>query len=93
MATSKQVRECADSDLFILTDAELKDLVPLFLQNRKVALEKLPEALRTWDFEAVQQIGEDFCEISLNLGFNYLDYLGRELMLSAEEQDTSRRRK
>ena len=66
-------------------DADLKDLVPSYLENRKVELLQLREALANHDFAAIQRVGHNYR--GSGYGFTRLNLLGRLLEKAAKARD------
>jgi HPt (histidine-containing phosphotransfer) domain-containing protein len=63
----------------VVIDADLKDLIPGFLDNRKADIGKLKDALEKKDFETIQRIAHDLKGIGAGYGFDKISDIGLEL--------------
>lgn len=73
----------------IVVDAELADLMPGYLSNRKEELEKLPALLRSGDFEQLKSIGHRLRGSGGGFGLDFLTELGRRMEESGAAGDRS----
>lgn len=68
----------------------LKELVPVFLENRRRDLDRMHEALRAGDLAAIGEVGLNIRRFSRVYGFEELTALGDEIRRAADEQSTLR---
>ena len=69
----------------VVIDADLKDLIPGFLENRRNDIGKLQSALDDKDFDALQRIAHDMKGIGAGYGFDKITDLGLEMENAAKE--------
>lgn len=68
-------------------DASLEELIPTFLQNRRVDVETLTQALAAGDFVAIQHIGHRLHGDGGGYGFAEIGELGATLETAAPRRD------
>ena len=66
---------------------ELKPIVPTFLQDQKQELDALREALHTWDFGTISELGEHMYELGNEYGFEFFAETGAAIRQSARYRD------
>jgi HPt (histidine-containing phosphotransfer) domain-containing protein len=69
--------------------AELADLVPEFLNNRKAQLQALRQALQARDFERLSDQANSMIGVGSPYGFPDVSALGKRLDRSARERDAA----
>lgn len=72
--------------LVVRVDADLEDLVPRFLENRRKDVTTLPAALDRGDYDAVRAIGHDMKGSGAAYGFDPITALGAGLEQAAKEE-------
>ena len=71
----------------VVVDAEILDLVPLFLENRREDLGKARSALAAADFGALGRLGHDWKGAGAGYGFDRVSELGAALGEAAKAED------
>ena len=74
--------------LRISIDADLRDLIPGFLQNRRQDVCKLREAAAVGDFETIRTLGHRMRGDGGGYGFQMISEIGHALERAAIEKDT-----
>src|SRR5258706_13778014 len=67
----------------VRVNAEIRDLVPAFLANRRKDLEAIKAALEQADFETIRLIGENMQGSGRGYGFERISVLGEQLQKKA----------
>lgn len=78
----------AESRIVIKVDADLEELIPGFLENRRAELKQMKEALDAWDFEKLRQLGHTLKGVGGGYGFQDLSEMGRRLEEAAKSRDS-----
>jgi HPt (histidine-containing phosphotransfer) domain-containing protein len=73
--------------IVVKVDPDLRDLVPLFLAQRKSDQGNLQRLLDTGDFEAVRRIGHAMVGAGASYGFEFLSKLGEQMETAARAAD------
>ncbi|MDD3581388.1 MAG: Hpt domain-containing protein [Desulfobacca sp.] len=73
--------------IVVRIDADLEDLIPGYLQNRRQDLEAILAALERQDFEAIRVLGHTMKGTGGGYGFDAISDIGRDLEAAAQEQD------
>lgn len=84
---SKQHREDIEDKYLIEVDADLKDLIPDFLDNKRTDLESIQDALERKDFDRLRKMGHKLKGSFHMYGFNYISNICHEIEEAAKEQD------
>ena len=71
----------------IKADPDLADLIPGFLEKRKLDLKLIDEGLRAGDFPAIQTVGHKMKGSGEGYGFLQITEIGRELETAAQQRD------
>jgi hypothetical protein len=74
-------------DLSALVPADITDLVPTFLQNRALELERLRDALAEEHFGLLQHYGERMYALGNPYGFRQITTFGRKIREACVLQD------
>lgn len=77
----------SDEKIIIQVDSDLEDLIPGFLENRKLDVEKLRAELETNDFINLQSIGHSIKGVGGGYGFDLMSELGAAIESAAKEQN------
>jgi len=81
-------------DKFIVTiDADLEELIPGFMENRRQDIEKLLSASANGDFECLRSIGHSLKGVGGGYGFMRITELGAAIETAAREKNTDIARK
>lgn len=78
-----------DNRIIVRVDADLEDLIPEFLENRKKDLQHLRELLEKKDWEGIRSIGHTMKGIGGGYGFDGITEIGAALEQVAREQNLS----
>jgi HPt (histidine-containing phosphotransfer) domain-containing protein len=73
--------------IVVKVDAELEDLVPGFLENRRGDVKKLTEALATGDFDTMRVLGHSMKGSGGGYGFDAITDYGRTIENAARAMD------
>ena len=73
--------------ILVRIEAEVADLVPRFLANMRLAIERGYRALDARDFEQLRIIGHDAKGTGGGYGFDAITTIGAELESSARDED------
>lgn len=79
--------ESADGKIIVLIDAGLEVLIPGFLENRRVDLRNMREALAAADYETIKMVGHGMKGTGGGYGFDEITSIGRVLEDAADRQD------
>jgi len=74
-------------DYVVYIDSDLEGLVPTFLANRKVDIEKMVAALEQWDFAALRDLGHQIKGSGGGYGFDMVSQYGRLIQETAEAEN------
>lgn len=74
----------------VRVDADIRNLVPHFLENRRKDLEFIRGAVDSGDFDAVRTLGHNLKGVARGYGFDDLTELGLQLQEAASASDRSR---
>ncbi|MDY0040527.1 MAG: Hpt domain-containing protein [Desulforhabdus sp.] len=73
---------------FVVTvDADLEDIVPIFLESRRKDVVELRRGLANGDYEAIRIIGHTLKGSGGGYGFQTISEIGRCLERAAKEED------
>ncbi len=73
--------------VLIQTDADLIDLIPVFVGNRKKDLDRLADLVKNQDYVEIQRLGHTLKGVCASYGFISLGQLGKTLEDQAKAQD------
>jgi len=68
----------------VTVDADLEDLVPVYLQTKQKDIEKMTEALGTADYETIRLLGHSMKGSGGGYGFDRISQIGREIEEAAK---------
>ena len=71
----------------VLVDPELQDLIPGFLQNRRLDVSRLQDATETDDFETIRTLGHRMRGAGGGYGFAMISELGYAIEAAAKDKD------
>jgi HPt (histidine-containing phosphotransfer) domain-containing protein len=71
----------------VVVDPELQDLIPGFLQNRRLDISKLQGASETDDFETILTLGHRMRGDGGGYGFAMISELGHAIETAAKDKD------
>ena len=81
------LQSISPSDLTVRPEADLEDLIPDFMNNRRADLAQIQEAMTNKDFTFIKRLGHTLKGISRPYGFVYLETLSKRLEQAGESQD------
>lgn len=70
----------------VVVDADLEDLIPMFMENRFKDVEEMKSCLLTHDIEKVQFIAHSLKGVGGGYGFDEITNIGRELEQLAKDK-------
>lgn len=71
----------------IRIDAEIADLIPDYLANRRADVERLRELAAVRDFEGIRRIGHQMKGSGSSYGLDEITLLGQQLQQAARGED------
>ncbi|GAB4012265.1 MAG: hypothetical protein Fur0010_07970 [Bdellovibrio sp.] len=77
----------AEKKVTKIIDADLKDIMPTFLENRQKDLNNIQQALQNKDFKSIQVIGHKLAGNAGSYGLADLGEIGAKIEMSAIKQD------
>ena len=77
----------SDEKIIIQVDPDLEELIPGFLENRNLDVEKLRSALDENDFANLQSIGHSIKGVGGGYGFDLMSDLGADIESAAKESN------
>jgi HPt (histidine-containing phosphotransfer) domain-containing protein len=75
--------------IVVRVDAELEDLVPGFLDNRRKDVDTIKSALADDDFDTIRVLGHSMKGSGGGYGFNAITDIGRTIEDAARERNTA----
>ena len=81
------VKDKGHDKIKVLVDPELQDLIPGFLQNRRLDISKLQGATETDDFETIGTLGHRMRGDGGGYGFAMISELGHAIESAAKDKD------
>jgi len=78
----------SDEKIIVQVDPDLEDLIPGFLENRSLEVEKLRAELDKNDFENIRSIGHSIKGVGGGYGFELMSELGANIETAAKENNT-----
>lgn len=82
-----------EEKIIVHVDAELKDLIPGFLNNRRKDIRILETAIEKDDYETIRKLGHSMKGSGGGYGFNTITDIGRSLENAAKEKNDEEIRK
>jgi HPt (histidine-containing phosphotransfer) domain-containing protein len=76
--------------IVVSVDANIEDLIPVFLEARRGDVKALVEALEKGDYDTVLVLGHNMKGSGGSYGFDFITELGRDLEQSAKEQNAEK---
>jgi HPt (histidine-containing phosphotransfer) domain-containing protein len=73
--------------IIVPVDAELEDLIPGFLENRRKDIETLQQAAANSDYETIRKTGHTMKGTGGGYGFDAITDIGRSLEQAATEKN------
>ena len=77
----------SDEKIIIQVDPDLEELIPGFLENRNLDVEKLRSALDENNFANLQSIGHSIKGVGGGYGFDLMSDLGADIESAAKESN------
>jgi len=74
----------------VYIDAELKDLIPGFLENRRQDVKEIERLLNEGKFEEIQRIGHSMKGSGSGYGFDEVSKIGKDIEEAAKKEDTEK---
>lgn len=78
----------SDEKIVVQVDPDLEELIPGFLENRRLDVEKLRVALNDNDFDNLRSIGHSVKGVGGGYGFDLMSELGADIEAAAKENNT-----
>lgn len=75
------------SKYIVKVDIDLKNLIPGFLKNRELDIQRLENALQEDDFETIRIIGHSMKGFGSGYGFHFISEIGKVLEIAGQESD------
>lgn len=73
--------------IVVKVDADLEDLIPGFLENRKEDISTLQKAVTEGNFETIRVLGHSMKGAGGGYGFDQISVIGAQIEEAAVEQD------
>ena len=80
----------SEEKITVTIDADLEDLIPGFLENRKADLSNLQACLDNSDFDSIKSTGHSLKGVGGGYGFDRISEIGAELEQAGLNQDGSK---
>ncbi|HIF50180.1 MAG TPA: Hpt domain-containing protein [Thiotrichaceae bacterium] len=77
----------SDEKIIVQVDPDLEELIPGFLENRKLDIEKLRSALNEKDFVNLGSIGHSIKGVGGGYGFDLMSEFGANIEIAAKENN------
>lgn len=74
--------------IIVIVDAEIEDLIPGFLENRRKDVKTLEQALAEGDYETIRTLGHKMKGAGGGYGFDAITEIGRSLENAAQDKNT-----
>lgn len=87
------VTQAVRQDLLVEVDAELFELVPLFMETMTANIDEMQEALLTKDYDVICRHGHSQKGLGSTYGFDYLGHLGYKIETAGMQKDDDEVRK
>ncbi len=75
--------------IIVSIDADLEDLIPGYLENRRQECETVLQLLDKGDYDAIRVIGHTMKGVGGGYGFDAITDMGRALEEAAKQQDAA----
>lgn len=76
-----------DQYYLVIADAAIEDLIPFFIENRKIDLQKIENAINLNDYKEIMRIGHSLKGTGGSYGFHVISEIGAKLEDAAEEKN------
>jgi len=76
-----------DEKTRVTIDAELKELIPRFIQLRHEDIQAIKEALDEGDYETISRLGHTMKGSGISYGFDYISEIGKQMEHAAKSQE------
>ncbi len=76
--------------MIVYVDADLEDIIPEFLNNRRRDIDTLTAALDRGDLDVVESLGHQMKGAGGSYGFDAISDFGREMETAAQSGDTAK---
>jgi len=73
--------------LIVYVDADIKDLIPGFLENRHKDIKTMEESLSIGDYETIQGLGHSMKGDGSGYGFDEITQIGSRIENAAQEEN------
>lgn len=83
-------RSGTSKTIVVCVDADIEDLMPIFLEGRREDVKALVEALEKGDYDTVLALGHNMKGAGGGYGFDFITELGQDLEQSAREQNAEK---
>jgi HPt (histidine-containing phosphotransfer) domain-containing protein len=80
-------------EITVVVDPEIKDIIPIFLDNRRGDVTTVLEALDQSDYESIRILGHSLRGVGGGYGFHAITALGKSLDEAARERNAEEIRK
>lgn len=77
----------SDDEIVVTVEADLADLVPIFLANCRAHARRLRAAVGGGDLAAAASVGHNLAGSGASYGFERISDLGREIERAAQRRD------
>lgn len=71
----------------VVVDKDLQDLIPGFLKNREIDIEKLTKAIEEEDYETIRIIGHSMKGFGSGYGFHFVTEIGKVIEEAGLKKD------
>jgi len=75
----------SEDKIVVNIDIDLEDLIPGFMENRQIDLQKLEQALEDQDYETLRSIGHNLKGVGGGYGFHDMTAMGAAIEEGARE--------
>ncbi len=73
--------------IIVRVDRDIVEIVPLFLECRRIDLQKIRQALQSGDYETIRKLGHNLKGTGGGFGFDTVSELGVQIEAAAEKQN------
>jgi len=77
-----------DTSLIITIDKDLEDLIPGYIENRRMDIASIEAALRKNDFETIRVLGHSMKGSGGGYGFDKITEIGKRIEEAAKAMET-----
>lgn len=78
----------SEDRIVVHIDADLEDLIPDFLDNRREDIQLMTDAIGSQDYETIQRIGHSMKGAGGGYGFDEITDIGRQIEDAAKSHNT-----